>query len=319
MITASTLITSQNLPIIDMHDEVEVAREQCFTNLIRPKVADLLPEGRALPPLGAVLDLPCGQGTLVQDLAYEYPELEVAGVDVFPALMASNSAQARALSLINASFGVVDLYQSPFDFSEASFDLITASFLQSRLQERDFPPLFAECARILKPGGWLRLVECEAGRCTSGAVEELSLRYDQAVARAGLHPIPANLAHDLDDRGALRAMLAEADLPVSAVRRVTLDFSAHEAANAPMQRVILVFFEQVKPFLLRMQMVSEEEYDALMRQAACEMSMLGFQGSWHLLVLWGQKSASAGEIVQAMASLRNGRGGEGNYVSSTSC
>jgi SAM-dependent methyltransferase len=292
MFTASTLITSQTVPLIDIQDEVEVAREQLLADLVKPLVKELLPEDRDLPHLGAVLNLACGQGGLVQELANEYPELEVAGVDVSPALIATNNAQVRAQGLTNASYGVVDLSHPPFDFSAATFDLVTASFLQSRLEERDFPPLLSECARILKPGGWIRLVECESGWCTSLAVEDLSQRYEEATRRAGLHPIPANRAHDLDSKGALRTMLAEAKLPISAVRRVTLDFSACQPAHTRMQQVILVFFELVKPHLLRMQVVSETEYVALMRQAACEMSLLGFQGRWHLLALWGRKSTA---------------------------
>jgi SAM-dependent methyltransferase len=315
MITASTLIWSQTVPIIDGHDEVEVARERIFLDLIRPLVGDLLPQGQDLCHLSAVLELACGQGRLVQDLAYDYPDLEVAGVDLSPSLIATNSAQAKDQMLLNASFGVVDLRRPPFDFSEASFDLITATFLQRCLEEADFPPLLRECHRLLRPGGLLRLVECEAGRCTSQAIEELSLRYEEAIQRTGLHPIPANRAHDLSNDGALRKMLAEANLPVRAVRRVTLDFSASQPAHARMQEVILVFFELVKPHLVRMQVLSEAEYAALMRQAACEMSMRGFQGRWHFLMLWGHKSVASEPAAQAVGAGREEGGAHGERLS----
>jgi ubiquinone/menaquinone biosynthesis C-methylase UbiE len=312
MFTASDFIGNGRVPIINAEDVVEVVRQRLLCDLITPVVSDLLPEGAALSGRHQVLEVACGQGLFVLDLAYAHPELEVAGIDSSASLISAASAQACDQQLTNASFGVVDLTCPPFDFSEATFDLVTASFLRSRLEEAEFPPLLSECHRLLKPGGWLRLVECEAGWSSSAALETLSRYYAQALARAGLRPIPANRAHDLDGKGAMRQMLTQAGFAVCAAYRYRLSFSAYEDAYAAMRQVISVFFELIQPFVLRMEVVSEEAYRELVWQAGCEMRLPFFEGHWHLLSLWGCKGAMRAQAAQAGMAGREegGAGGE---------
>jgi ubiquinone/menaquinone biosynthesis C-methylase UbiE len=303
MFTASDFIGNRRVPIINAEEVVEVVRQRLLSDLITPLVSDLLPEGADLSSLHNVLEVACGQGLFVLDLAYEHPELEVAGIDSAASLISDANTQACDQQLTNASFGVVDLTCPPFDFSDATFDLITASFLCSRLEEAEFPPLLSECHRLLKPGGWLRLMECEAGWSSSAAIETLSGHYAQALTRAGLHPIPANRMHDLDGKGAMRSMLAQAGFQVYAAYRYRLSFSAYEEAYASMRQVISVFFELIQPFVLRMQVTSEEAYCELVRQAACEIRLPFFEGHWHLLALWGHKGEAREPAVQAVAAL----------------
>ncbi len=143
-------------------------------------------------------------------------------------------------------------------------------------------------------------MECEAGWSSSLALETLSRHYAQAIARAGLRPIPANRAHDLDGKGALRTMLKEAGFSVWAAHRHRLSFSPYEEeAYVPMRQVISVFLDLIEPFVLRMGVTSEEAYRELVRQAACEIRLPFFEGHWHLLVLWGRKGAASEQRAQA--------------------
>jgi hypothetical protein len=146
-------------------------------------------------------------------------------------------------------------------------------------------------------------VECEAGWCSSTPITTLSAHYAQALACAELHPIPVKRLHDLAGRSALRQMLAQAEIPVCATCRATLDFSANQVANyASMRQVLTVFFELVRPFVLGLGISSEEEYTWLQEQAGHEMRLPSFEGNWNLLILWGQKGARAGHAVQVVTA-----------------
>jgi ubiquinone/menaquinone biosynthesis C-methylase UbiE len=290
MFTASDFVYHPSIPIIDPESAAELVRRRMLLDLLDPLLARLLPEGEEdISSLRYVLDLGCGQGDWALDLAYEREELEVAGVDPSPELIALANRKARDQMLTNASFGVVDLTCAPFDFSPESVDFINAAFLCSRLEERQWPTLLYECRQILKPGGMIRLVECESGLCSSQAIEKLSTLYVEALGRAGITPIPANRAHDLDGKGTLRAMLKEAGLEVVATSRDTLDFSICEDAYPLMRTIITVFFELVQPFVLSMQVASEAEYARLVEQAAQEIRQHTFEGRWHLLTMWASK------------------------------
>jgi SAM-dependent methyltransferase len=321
MFTASELIYHSTIPIIDAQDAAEVVRWRLIGDLVAPLIGTIFPDdgGEACPGLppeidcsqvSHVLELGCGQGEWALSLAYAHPELEVAGVEAHRVLVDSANQQACDQMLTNASFGLVDFTHPPFDFSDASFDLITASFLSRYLEELQWPALIQECARLLKPGGWLRVVECESGTSSSPTLEQLSLHYSQALERAGLHPIPPGRAHDLRADSALRRMLGEAGLPVCATHRTTLDFSASQIETyAAMRQVITVFFELVRPFVLRMGTVSEAEYASLVEQVGYEIRSPLFCGRWHLLTLWGKKAEAGKRMERAVIARRDAQGG----------
>src|SRR5438094_299726 len=81
-----------------------------------------------LPQLHNVLDLGCGPGSWVLDVAFAYPGCEVAGVDICQTMIEYAWARAHTQLLSNASFGVMDITQ-PLDFSDNTFDLVSARFL----------------------------------------------------------------------------------------------------------------------------------------------------------------------------------------------
>src|SRR5438552_3811824 len=85
--------------------------------------------------LRSVLDIGCGPGGWVLDVAFEYPEVEVSGIDISTSMIDYANARARTEQRYNASFGVMDINQS-LDFPDASFDLVNARFLFS-VVERD--------------------------------------------------------------------------------------------------------------------------------------------------------------------------------------
>jgi SAM-dependent methyltransferase len=304
MFTPSDLMYHPVIPIIDAEVAAEIVRQRLIADLVTPLVGTLFSDegaaGSGVPPgldvssVRTVLDVGCGQGEWALELAYMHPELEVAGIDAVRGLIDTANRRACDQMLTNASFGLVDFTCPPFDLSEESCDLVTATFLRCRLEAAQWPPLLQECHRLLQPGGLLRLVECELGQSSSPALEQLSEHYRQAIKRAGLHPILPGHAFEPNARSVLRAMLSDAGLPVCAESRVTLDFSASQAQNyAAMRQVIAAFVELVRPFVLRMGTVSEAEYARLVEQARWEIGSPLFCGRWHLFILWAGKERKA--------------------------
>jgi ubiquinone/menaquinone biosynthesis C-methylase UbiE len=100
-----------------------------------------------------ILDLGCGTGYLLRTLAERYPGAEqLVGIDAAPAMvtMANNVAQDGRLTF---ALGVAEQIGHPAD----TFDLIvsTTSFDHWSDQQAGL----RECARVLRPGGWLVLVD----------------------------------------------------------------------------------------------------------------------------------------------------------------
>jgi ubiquinone/menaquinone biosynthesis C-methylase UbiE len=90
-------------------------------------------------PLRRALDVGTGTGSGAAEIAKRFPEAEVVGVDVSPAML----AEARRLAP-EVEFLEGDAARLPF--GEGEFDLVAHS---------NMIPFLDETARVLRPGGWV--------------------------------------------------------------------------------------------------------------------------------------------------------------------
>jgi SAM-dependent methyltransferase len=109
----------------------------------------------AAVPEGAsrVLDIGPGDGWPSLPLAAARPEIDVIGVDPSPLRTRVSSNNATRLQIANARFVTADGAGLPF--VDATFDAVVAA---NSLEEASEPSeLFSEIARVLRPGGVLRV------------------------------------------------------------------------------------------------------------------------------------------------------------------
>lgn len=109
-----------------------------------------------------VLEIGCGDGALAVELARK--GATVAGIDASERMIAAARERAREAGL-PVALAVASADGLPF--SDATFDLVVAQTILCFV--KDAAPVFAEIARVLKPGG--RLVIGELGRWSTWAAE----------------------------------------------------------------------------------------------------------------------------------------------------
>ena len=99
-----------------------------------------------------VLDLACGSGAFLENLAATFPRARLMGLDLSASYLAETRRRSKvgALSLANAE-------QLPF--ANASLDAITCVYLFHELPPRVRVRVAAEIARVLKPGGVLAFAD----------------------------------------------------------------------------------------------------------------------------------------------------------------
>ena len=123
-------MNNENTYVFDPESPAELARlinqDRITTQAMGGPLSDLAPE--EIVALHNVLDLACGPGGWVLDVAFAYPDIEVAGVDISKPMVDYASARARSQGLTNASFGVMDITK-PLDFADSAFDLVNARFI----------------------------------------------------------------------------------------------------------------------------------------------------------------------------------------------
>ncbi|GAC1565901.1 MAG: hypothetical protein NVS2B2_37630 [Ktedonobacteraceae bacterium] len=234
-----------------------------------------------------ILDLACGPGGWVQDVAHFYPKARVVGIDITSSVVQYARAMARVQWLDNACFQVMDIHQ-PLDFPENSFDLVNARLLEGCMPKGAWLPLLQECWRILQPGGVIQLLESNFPRTNSQAIKTVSDIYARALYNA-------NYSFSFDGQPvALTTMLAPL-LDESGYQRIQstahhINFSSETEIHISFFRDFLILIEQLKPFFLKMEATTLEEIERLQEQMQFDMYSNTFYGVWPFVRVIGRKS-----------------------------
>ena len=110
----------------------------------------------AIRPGHRVLDIGCGTGSLVTLIKRLYPDVDVVGIDPDPNALARGGRKAeRAAVSIRFDQGFSDELPYP----EAYFDRVFSSFMFHHLQPDEKDKTLREVRRVLKPGGYLHLLD----------------------------------------------------------------------------------------------------------------------------------------------------------------
>lgn len=282
-------IPDNNSYVLDSESPTEMARLINLDRFTTQAMGGPLSGVGTLPDEAQVLDLGCGPGGWVLDVAFARPDIEVAGVDISQVMTGYANARARTQQRPNASFGVMDITQ-PLDFSDQSFDLVNARFMVGVLPRKSWQPFLDECTRILKPGGILRLTEPVemGGITTSAAYEHLNHLALQAFWHMG---------YGFSTNGATTAMttvlprmLRQKGYQQVHCQAHTLEFSADCEAWQDFYNNAQVLFSTLPPFLTKAGLATREELEALSQQMHVEWLSETFCGMWHLVTVLGEKS-----------------------------
>jgi ubiquinone/menaquinone biosynthesis C-methylase UbiE len=109
-----------------------------------------------LRPGHRVLDIGCGTGTLVTLIKRLQPEVDVVGIDPDPKALARAKRKAAATAV---SIQFEQGFSDELPYPEASFDRIFSSFMFHHLQSGEKEKTLREVSRVLKPGGFLHLLD----------------------------------------------------------------------------------------------------------------------------------------------------------------
>lgn len=99
-----------------------------------------------------VLDLACGSGSFLADLAAAFPRARLTGIDLSAAYLAEAGRRSGVRALIQAG-------AERLPMAEGSVDALTCVYLFHELPPKVRPKVAAEIARVLKPGGLLAFAD----------------------------------------------------------------------------------------------------------------------------------------------------------------
>ena len=279
---------SENMYILDAESGAEVVRSIKQDATVTKAIDSLLPRQVNSAKISRVLDIACGPGSWVLDVAYEYSNVQVIGVDISRNLVEYARTRARSQGLENdAIFKVMDVTK-PLDFPDESFDVINGRFLIGFMSPANWPKLLQECMRITRPGGFIRLTECDdMGTTSSPAFEQYTGMMYQALRMAGRSFAPTGKNFSITPM--LAGFLGAGGYQhVDTIPHV-IDFSVGAEAHISMYENWMAGLELLQPFLVKMKMASLEELKELYQQALIEMMSNDFRALWYFLSVVGQR------------------------------
>lgn len=173
---------SNNPYPIDPKDSVELSR------LLRQEpfitgITGYLPPDVDPSLLQQTLDVGCGPGLWLIDLVRQFPHMHGVGIDISPIMIEHAQGQTKIrqlqtrLEFHTGSFAVLP-------FPDESFDFINARLVQWFIREQDRLTILREWFRVLRPGGFIRLIEAELPKSNGQAHEILTEMFSQAIKRA---------------------------------------------------------------------------------------------------------------------------------------
>ncbi len=274
--------TGENTYIVDAESPAETARLINLDRIITQTMGGPLVGIDDPASLHNILDLGCGPGGWVLDVAFALPDAEVEGVDISRIMVDYANARARTQRLPNASFGVMNITQ-PLDFPDASFDLVNARFLTGVMQRDSWPSFIAECTRLLRPGGLIRLTELvDSGVSTSPAFERLQELIYRALWQNGY-------GFSVDGRTlgmthALPRMLRAQGYQNCSHMGFGLEFSVNTPGWIDFYRNAEIGYRLGQAFYVNAGVTTSEEFEQLYQQMLIEMHSDDFFGMWHYMM-----------------------------------
>jgi len=255
---------------------------------LREMKGELLPTRIPLDTVETVMDFICGPGSWCMDFCKRYPGRQVYGVDINHAIVAQARENAAHADLQRLEFLVVDR-KRPLPFPDEYFDFIHLQNGTSLFTLGQWPRVMAEMTRLLKPGGWLNLVDFEMGPASQPALDRVLTFLAQILARIGRN-ITADGRAPLTGSTLGPGRMAQQSFTDIGYALYPVDLGGW---NNPVGRAYLAW-SVVRPEMIyylaqRTEISHRDELQALLREMQRELRQIGFCGVGMLLSSFGRK------------------------------
>ncbi|HLZ57745.1 MAG TPA: class I SAM-dependent methyltransferase [Ktedonosporobacter sp.] len=276
----------------DRSNEDELTRLQIQSQMLTASMGGVLPEQPDPARFQRVLDVGCGTGDWLLEVAKTYPGISLLiGVDANKKMVDYARGQAEAQGVSDrVEFHVMDALRM-LEFPDTFFDLVNQRFGFSFIRTWEWPKLLDEYQRVVKFGGVVRITEPslmeEVEEENNSALLRLSRIQLQAFYQAGYF-------FTEDGNGVINE-LARLLYQYGRLQNVqTLSYNVeYRPETVQGQRFcedMKRLFKTALPFYRRWMRVPDD-YETLYQQLLNEMQQPDFVANVHLLTAWGTRSA----------------------------
>ncbi len=279
---------------VDPEDVEEINRLQDQSYFLMKKFGGVLSEHPDFHGIHQVLDIACGPGQWALEVARKHPQIEMCGIDLSERMIRFASAKAYQDKQENVTFEVKDATHLPLPYADNSFDLINASLIYAFMTRDLWPRLIQECWRLLRPGGFLRIIQEDANIMTnSTAMHQYHILGSLALQRAGA----GFYGDQLGVIPRLPWMFERAHFQIQSQKHHIIDISHGTEGYRLAYEDYRILLANLRPFLVKWNVATEQEANECYQQFLKDMrygietpeSTEKFVGFWHFYSIFGQK------------------------------
>jgi len=247
----------------------------------------LYPDSVPMNEFQRVIDVECGAGEWIFDLAKRYPKLHIYGLDSNEQLLHQARVRRSMSSLSQIELRQMNLSHG-LSLPDNAVDFIHMRRVSRFMGPHAWHKVFRDGIRVLRPGGWITIVELELCEISSPACQMLYHSILKAQATLGYTLDESGLSFGMAQR--LYALLLREPLDEVNYDLHTLDlgFQGGSVAHLLLED-LLCQASIVKPLVVQQGMLTASEFDTLLIDAHEELEDPMLCG-WALLVsAYGRK------------------------------
>jgi ubiquinone/menaquinone biosynthesis C-methylase UbiE len=267
----------------DRSNEEELTRLTIQDQILTKSMGGVLPEQADPAIFRQVLDVGCGTGGWLIEVAKAYPAMtRLIGIDISERMITYARAQAKAHQVSDRiEFHTMDAL-CQLEFPDGYFDLVNQRLGLSYLRTWDWLQVLQEFQRVARLGGVIRLTEANIVESNSPALA----RREELLLQAFFH---AGHFFKLEKDGVtkeLSPLLHRHGFRKIQTHTYTLEYRAGTAEGERFAENMKHGFRTLQPFIRKWTRVPDD-YKAVYQQMSSEMAQPGFVANWSLLTAWG--------------------------------
>lgn len=222
----------------------------------------------------SVLDVGAGTGRWTLEMAAQYPQANIMGVDlVLPPVDTDKRPDNVVFTQGNILEGLA--------FADGNFDFVQQRMLFLALPFDRWPGVVAELARVTRQHGWVELLEAGVVQQGGPAMTQLMNWGAEVSRRRGI---------DLNVGNILPDFLHQARLSHVAFQKLHIPVGAYGGRiGLMMESDVFAVIAAIRGPVIATQLTSPAAYDATVEQAHAETSKGNWQGVWPVHIAYAQK------------------------------
>lgn len=221
-----------------------------------------------------ILDVGCGSGRWAYELAEQFPQARIVGVDLTPPLHTADISGVYGLTPPeNLLFQKADVLEG-LPFAASTFNFVHQRLLALAVPLQRWPHVMAELVRVTHPGGWVELVEADLVRNGGPMLERLQRWITSLAHQRGIDPhVGLRLGDLLHDAGLHRVVAHDFELPVGGHGGRFGELMAED---------FLARVEQLRAMIVSSELATPHEYDRFLAALIAEMATYNYVQPFHV-------------------------------------